>query len=200
MLKQMSLAQSIVSQLNFCRTLRHLPKQTSVANRQNQFYFERSKLLDQVIVKDGLNDKTYRELYQRIPVVLILGWTGSKDSNVRKYEQIYSDLGYHTIRFAPSNKLTFLKSRLHKLYTNRLVEMINQLELRNNTFVTHMFSNAGCFIIYQHLLRDPAAQFFRDNHKSAIYDSALGLPHKCVRLVSGINNLLRPAITNQPLR
>lgn len=195
-INQQSLCQLIVR-----RSLRQVAHQTQ--NKQNQFYFERSKLLDQVVVKDGespLNDRTYRELYEKIPVVLVLGWAGSKEPHVRKYEQIYSGLGYHTIRFAPTNKLTFLRPHFHKSYMRRLVELMHKLELTNNPVITHLFSNAGCFIFYQHLLREASAQFFRENQMSAIFDSSLGLPHRFARLVSGINNLLRPSISAKPLR
>lgn len=46
--------------------------------KQNTFYFETSKCL---------ND------FNKIPLVCVLGWAGAKDSNLKKYAQIYSDLG-----------------------------------------------------------------------------------------------------------
>lgn len=173
------------------RTKRHLAN-----TNQNQFYFEPSIL----IKNEGKEAKKNSNLYQKVPVVLILGWTGSQDNHVRKYERVYSEMGYHTIRFAPSHKLTFLQPRLHLSYAMRLINMIHELGLANNNFITHQFSNAGGFIVYQHLLTSPEGEFFKRNHKSAIFDCALGVNHKPIKLFNGINSLLRTTIPNTPLR
>lgn len=179
-----NLSKPISLELTIKRTIRHVP-----SHHQDQFYFERSKLAAK-----------NTEMHEKIPVVCILGWAGSLNHHVRKYEQIYSQMGYHTIYFAPTNKTTFLQYRAHKTYTKRFINMVHELGLTKNPFITHMFSNAGCFIVYQHLLTDPEGEFFKRNHKSAIFDSALGLPHKPLKLISGINNLIRPNISSTPLR
>lgn len=47
--------------------------------RQDYFYFERSKLLNEAQKTSGdLENKKYRELYEKIPVVLLLGWAGAQ--------------------------------------------------------------------------------------------------------------------------
>lgn len=47
--------------------------------RQDYFYFERSKLLNEAQKTSGdLEKKKYRELYEKIPVVLLLGWAGAQ--------------------------------------------------------------------------------------------------------------------------
>lgn len=104
-------------------------------NRQNEFYFERSPILN------GLSESgpNYQQLYENIPVAMVLGWAGAQDQHVRKYEQIYSKLGYHTIRFSPSNQLTFFQHSLHKSYADRLLDLIDQNKLKNNTYITHFF-------------------------------------------------------------
>ena len=71
--------------------------------QQNVFYFEESKLLKTI---DDANDAIYLKLRETIPVVLLLGWTGGKDAHLKKYSDIYSNLGYHTIRFSPSDYTT----------------------------------------------------------------------------------------------
>lgn len=103
--------------------------------KQDEFYFERSNLL----VNKSPNDLAYQKLYEKIPVVFLLGWAGSQDIHVRKYEQLYAQMGYHTIRFAPSNQLTFFKSSQHKFYADRLLSILDQYKLTNNTFITHLF-------------------------------------------------------------
>lgn len=48
--------------------------------RQDHFYFERSKLLNEAQKTSGdlEEKKKYRELYEKIPVVLLLGWAGAQ--------------------------------------------------------------------------------------------------------------------------
>jgi hypothetical protein len=71
--------------------------------QQNVFYFEESKLLETI---EDANDSNYVKLRETLPVVLLLGWTGGKDAHLKKYSDLYSSLGYHTIRFSPSDYTT----------------------------------------------------------------------------------------------
>jgi len=71
--------------------------------QQNVFYFEESILLKTI---EDANDANYLKLRETLPVVLLLGWTGGKDSHLKKYAEFYSNLGYHTIRFSPSDYTT----------------------------------------------------------------------------------------------
>jgi hypothetical protein len=165
----------------------------SNGGKQNTFYFEKSPLLsDEQAHKDP---NTHTELYNNLPVVLLFGWTGSQDKQLKKYVKLYSSMGYHVLRFAPSNKLTFVDRHEHPKYTQHLHKLLtHDLKLTNNPIITHIFSNAVSFISYQHIIhamnkRSDAWEFFKLNHRAAIYDSAPGLPVPFLRLWTGIADL-----------
>lgn len=135
--------------------------------KQNTFYFEASKLTNKTT---------------KIPVVCLLGWAGARDSNLRKYSKIYSDLGYHTIRFSPSFKLTFYESEQeHKKHAYEFLNLLVQLKLTDSQLLFHFFSNASGFIIYQHVLnelkkQDSLYEFVGRNQSGVIFDSTPGWP------------------------
>lgn len=106
---------------------------------QNVFYFEPSRLLP--------SDKTLPEylfLYSKIPVICLLGWAGAQDQHLVKYSRIYSQLGYHTLRFSPSMKITFFITKaLQKKYANEFLESFNNYGIKKNLILVHIFSNAS---------------------------------------------------------
>lgn len=107
--------------------------------KQNVFYFEPSKLLPA-----DINNQKYADLYAKIPVVALLGWAGAQDQHLQKYSSIYSALGYHTIRFSPSNQLSFFVTETtHKAYASEFLELFNKHNLTQNRILVHMFSNAS---------------------------------------------------------
>ena len=169
----------------------HKPKHLS----QNQFYFKKSPILTHI-------DQTseYSRIYQNLPVVILLGWTGSRDNQLRKFQSIYTQLGYHVIRFAPSDKLTFIDTKSHTTYAYKLLDMMkNELKLEKNPIIVHQFSNAGLFVVYHHILKEITKNngskseydFFKSNHKAAIFDSGPGWPHYPWKLIPGIADLLQ---------
>ena len=110
-----------------------------VSYEQDTFYFEPSKFLPDV--KDS---NEYSVLYKKTPVVALLGWAGAKPENLQKYAQIYIDMGFHTIQFSPSNKLTFFtKIETHKALTDKFLGLFREHGLINNRIFIHMFSNAS---------------------------------------------------------
>jgi hypothetical protein len=166
-------------------------------NRQDIFYFEKSNLA-----------KQKPELHEKIPVILLLGWTGAIDKHLRKYQEIYSTMGYHVVRLSPSNTLTFLKRDIHKTYAYELLDLMkNDYKLDKNPIITHFFSNACIFILYHHIIREinqnggsKAYNFFKDNHKSVIIDSGCGWPVQPLKLLGGISDLVKPQFSNPILR
>lgn len=103
---------------------------------------------------------------------------------MKKYAQIYEDLGYHTVRFSPSNKLTFFESEQeHKKYAYEFLNKLKyEYKLTDNPILFHLFSNACGFIIYQHILNEfktnqnSEFQFVNKNQAGLIFDSSPGLP------------------------
>lgn len=164
---------------------------------QNKFFFIESNITKSM----SKQSSHYKDTYQKIPVILVLGWAGSIDRHLRKYADIYSNLGYHTLRFSPSNSLTFFNHKSHSKYAYEMLDLMkNDYKLTQNPVVTHFFSNASCFVIYQHVINEisqnPKSQytFFGQNHKAVIYDSAPGLPPAFPGIFFGINDLVKQQV------
>ena len=127
------------------------------------------------------------------------------DKNMKKYNIMYSSMGYHVIRFSPSDRLTFLNSKSHPKFAYKLLDMMKtQLKLVNNPIITHMFSNASIFILYQHIIleinsRRKDYEFFKRNHKATIYDSSSGWG-RVSNLFHAIADLAKAHLTNNVSR
>lgn len=197
--KQFKFFQTI--QLNFYRSMSDNRQQNLESQRfeQDKFYFIESNITKNM----RKESKLYTETYRKIPVVLVMGWAGAIDRHLRKYTDIYCDMGYHTLRFSPSNSLTFFNHKCHKKYAYEMLDLMkNEYNLTQNPIGAHFFSNASCFIIYQHVINEIALnqqseyKFFEQNHKAIIYDSAPGLPHSFIGLFSGINDLVKQQVKN----
>ena len=181
----------------------------SAPGKQNVFYFTKSKLLN----SDKLNELESTKLYGNIPVVFLLGWTGAKDQHLTKYANIYASMGYHTVRFSPSNKLTFFEKMTHKSYAFKLLDLMkNEYKLTNNKIFIHIFSNAAGFIIYHHMLNikngvyngkefnNKDYEFMTNNLCGFIGDSNFGWSHNPYDLFNGISNLLENQLRNKLVR
>ena len=176
---------------------------------QNTFYFKKSILISSNI----LSVSEHAKLYDSIPVVLLLGWAGARDTHLNKYANIYQSMGYHTVRFSPSENLTFLGMKKHKSYTFKLLDLMkNEYKLTNNKIFIHSFSNACGFIIYQHLLNvrngvyngkdfnNKDYEFMTSNLCGFIGDSNFGFPHNPIDLFFGTVNLLETQIKSKLVR
>jgi hypothetical protein len=177
------------------------------SGKQNTFYFKQSKLeskLDQ----------------QKIPLAIVLGWVcffffffilsfslnllfkaGAVDNNVYKYVQIYNNFGYHTIRFAPTTKLTLFQTQLHKKYALKLLDLL--LDHTENPIIFHTFSNAGLFL-YRHLSEivheNEKYLFLRKNVKILISDGGPGFPAHYFQLVQNMSEIMESHVSLKPIR
>ncbi|XP_074642432.1 transmembrane protein 53-like [Tubulanus polymorphus] len=80
------------------------------------------------------------------PVVILLGWMGCKDKYLAKYSEIYERKGCITIRYIPPmGDLFFKQSNLQKTAA-KLLELIFDLSLENNSIFFHVFSNGGGYV------------------------------------------------------
>lgn len=75
--------------------------------------------------------------------------------------------------------------------------MKKELKLVNNPIITHQFSNAPLFVLYNQILREisgpePSKEynFFKLNHRTDILDSAIGWPVPGYKLLGGMADLL----------
>jgi hypothetical protein len=164
-----------INVISFC--LKNIRFYSARPGRQNTFYIEKSKL--------------EKSLHDKIPVICLMGWAGARDSHLKKYEKIYSDLGYHTVRFSPSNSVTFLKKKDHIKHANEFISLFNS-EFKENKFMFHFFSNACIFSIYHLLINrlDEPDLKFMFNQRGQIFDSGMGWVHGYFQLYEGLNNLL----------
>ena len=162
-----------------------------IDGKQNRFYFEKSILVDETI-------EDYKSMYNKIPVVVLLGWAGAQDNQLKKYSQIYSEMGYHTVRFSPSNELIFTKLKKHKSYAMEFLSLMkNEYKLDKNPILIHVTSNAGLFIVYLNSVRllneDSDAEktfaFFNQNRKGLIFDSANGLTTDFFTFMKNANSI-----------
>jgi hypothetical protein len=158
----------------------------------------------------GLNNKFYyresklNEKIQKIPLVLVLGWAGSNDKNVFKYAQMYENFGYHTIRIAPSTRLSVFQSHLHKEYAIKLLELIkSKPHLDESPIIVHTFSNAGTFFYryFSEILNENnnPYDYLRKNVKTVIYDSGPGLTNNIIRLINTTARLVENSVKSKIL-
>lgn len=199
------LSDSIVkrSQLNQIHIYSNLLSSRSTSSsgnhgKQNEFYFEESKITKSM----DKSDPNYRKLYERIPLVTVLGWTGSYDKVLKKYSNIYSDMGYHTIRFSTDHSTTFLKRRKHESITDKFIDLINKSNVNKNPILVHTFSNASNFIIYHHIVKNEKNKysFFKENQRGLIFDCGPGYSDDMVALFKSISNLVGDSIKFPPLK
>jgi hypothetical protein len=175
---------------------------TNKSGKQDVFYFEESPVSKTI----HRNDKSYLRVYEQIPVILLFGWAGAIDRHLEKYSIVYNSLGYHTLRFAPSNSLTFLRSSEHKKYAYKLLDLMKvDLNLSKNPIGIHGFSNACGFVLYHHIINELNTEksdyeFFKKNHRSLIIDSAFGWPTSPLVLRAGISDLIQNQVPLQPFR
>jgi hypothetical protein len=168
---------------------------------QDVFYYEPSTLLKGL----NKNDKLYLKLHEKIPVILLFGWTHSYDSHLKKYQLIYKNMGYHTLRISPSFNLTIFQHSKHKSYAYELLNLLKD-NLSKNKILIHMFSNAGIVIMYHHIINEikngksKKYNFFTQNHKGIIYDSAIGLLGKRPILIQAVADIIKNDIKFAPLR
>lgn len=112
---------------------------TIKSGSQDKFYFESSNILP-----ENKKSPRYMRLYQKIPVIALLGWAGAEDHDMLKQSEMYRELGYHTIRFSPSHELSIIYSNYtQKSYAAKFLQVFKDNGLTANPIMIHMFSNAS---------------------------------------------------------
>ena len=168
--------------------------------KQNEFYFEPSQLLP-----EDKNSFGYETSYESIPVIVLFGWAGANDNHLKKYSQFYNSLGYHTIRFSPSNAFTFYHLNQHKKLTYKFLNLLKEsLNLTKNKLLFHFFSNACVFAIYRHIINAIRSNyeygFISKNQVGVIFDSGPGKITGFFKLISGIHDILKTEVKVKSVR
>lgn len=96
------------------------------------------------------DDFVYVGEEEREPVVLLLGWAGSRDKYLAKYSALYEIKGCITIRYVPPAQDIFFRPGKFQRVALKLLELLSDLNLEEHPVLFHMFSNGGC-IIYRYI-------------------------------------------------
>ncbi|XP_034039198.1 transmembrane protein 53 isoform X1 [Thalassophryne amazonica] len=118
------------------------------------------------------------------PVVILLGWAGSKDKHLSKYSNIYNEQGCVTIGYTAPLKTVFISESFgYKELRNiamKLLEILYDYEVENSPIFFHIFSNGG-FMLYRYIveLLQSEKQFSSLCVTGALVDSAPGSGNVC---------------------
>ncbi|TRY91235.1 hypothetical protein DNTS_035567 [Danionella cerebrum] len=113
------------------------------------------------------------------PVVILLGWAGSRDKHLAKYSSIYNEQGCTTLRYTAPLKTVFISESLGykelRSTAHRLLELLYDYEVENNPIFFHVFSNGG-FMLYRYMveLLHSHKQFRSLSVVGSVVDSAPG--------------------------
>lgn len=86
-----------------------------------------------------------------ILTVVLLGWFGSETKHLRKYSELYSSIGIHTVTFV-THVSDVATLDFNGRYSNRLTELVSELanflsekekDGRGRFLLFHNLSNAG---------------------------------------------------------
>jgi hypothetical protein len=117
---------------------------------------------------------------------------------------MYENFGYHTIRIAPSTRLSVFQSHLHKEYAIKLLELVkSKPHLDESPIVVHTFSNAGTFF-YRYVSEilnenNNPYDYLRKNVKTVIYDSGPGLTNNIIQLINTTARLVENSVKSKIL-
>ncbi|XP_059357658.1 transmembrane protein 53 [Carassius carassius] len=89
------------------------------------------------------------------PVVILLGWAGSRDKHLAKYSSIYNEQGCVTLHYTAPLKTVFISEPLGykelRSTAQKLLELLFDYEVENNPVFFHVFSNGG-FMLYRYIV------------------------------------------------
>ncbi|MBN3302322.1 transmembrane protein 53 [Amia ocellicauda] len=92
---------------------------------------------------------------QKEPVVILLGWAGSKDRHLAKYSSIYNEQGCITLRYTAPWKTVFFSESFGckglSTTAQQLLDLLFDYEVENNPILFHVFSNGG-FMLYRYIV------------------------------------------------
>ncbi|XP_045469843.1 transmembrane protein 53-like [Harmonia axyridis] len=105
------------------------------------------------------------------PVIILFGWAGCIDKHLQIYSQIYEAKGFMTIRFIVSTKSMFLSKQDIIPISEKMVRVIEDLNIVNQPIFIHCCSNGGSYI-YQHFAEAMKSSKKQFRIRGMIFDSA----------------------------
>ncbi|KAL3270878.1 hypothetical protein HHI36_021393 [Cryptolaemus montrouzieri] len=107
------------------------------------------------------------------PIVILFGWAGCKDQNLRHYSYIYEKQGLTTIRYiCPFNTLFFDINNMIRI-GKEMVRPLEKETFLGSPIVFHIFSNGGAFQ-YEVFLKALEKHPLIKQIKGVIFDSTPG--------------------------
>ncbi|KAF2360293.1 Protein of unknown function DUF829 TMEM53 [Trinorchestia longiramus] len=87
---------------------------------------------------------------EKQPVVMMLGWFGARDAYLAKYASIYTARGCICLRYtAPPSSQFFLRTTSYMSpFAEKLVTVLQEMDLHTHPLICHSFSNHGMLAIY----------------------------------------------------
>ncbi|KAK6617357.1 hypothetical protein RUM43_014366 [Polyplax serrata] len=105
---------------------------------------------------------------EKLPVIVLFGWTGCQDKYLSKYSAIYEERGC----IAPVT-VTLLRHDKFPRLSEKVMDIIQGVSLDKHPIFFHIFSNGGAFF-YQHLSRLMQKKNIILHVRGVIFDSAPG--------------------------
>ncbi|EEB10228.1 conserved hypothetical protein [Pediculus humanus corporis] len=124
-------------------------------------------------VNDNKELLLYNNEQEKLPVIILFGWTGCQDKYLAKYSSIYEKKGCITLRCIAPVSVIFLRHDKFPKLGEKLLHLIYQVSLDKHPIFFHMFSNGGAFF-YQHVSFQMQKKQLKLQVKGAIFDSAPG--------------------------
>jgi len=107
------------------------------------------------------------------PLVILFGWAGASEKNLRKYAKIYQDAGCNTLSYVLPSRFIFLKTVQVPYLMERLVETIIKERLERSPTFFHNMSDTGN-MCYQGINKSLGDMHQELQVRGAIYDSCPG--------------------------
>jgi len=104
--------------------------------------------------------------------IILFGWPGASDSQMAKYQEMYTNEGYSVIQYtAPWTYSFFNGEKIQKSSKDFVIFLENIEGIEDKLIFFHVFSNLGCSMYHQ-VIRQ---QFLKNiNFQGVIFDSCPG--------------------------
>jgi len=95
------------------------------------------------IVVEEPDSTVVNEKGTKIPIVILFGWAGASQKNLRKYAAIYLEAGYTTVQYNLSTRHIFRDTDQVPALMSRLMEQLEKKNLFNRPMFIHCLSDTG---------------------------------------------------------
>jgi len=113
---------------------------------KGEAYGKLSKGVERIWPMGGeVDNHNQSEKSEKDVVMVLLGWSGSTHKNLAKYSDIYLKRGCIVLRYIAPVSAVFIHTSKMPVLANRLVRLLQDLQLDSHPIFFHVFSNGGSF-------------------------------------------------------